>query len=413
MAQKKRSDGNRLGWETLVVVASKHLNTMGVSVEWFSEIARDLRVTRPALYSYVSDRDDLLFKCYKRSCDVLVDTLDAAAAATDDPLRILDNFLTAAISGAQREVAALSEIDVLPQERQAIIRSQHEALVTAVAVIVRRGIDSGQFRAVDPQIVALSIIGMITYAPLARRWLLQSAHPQQANGARELLFHGLAASPEPDLSQPFPSLNTGPARIDLFDRAALEEARRETILVAASLLFNRRGVGGTRVDDVAAALGISKRTIYHYVGQKDALLDACIERAYKFYFSGLYMAQRSPGSRLTAIYGVMKEMILAMSDPDMAMLLPYVGFGQLSAKERRSVNIHAQELTEGYRTMLEKGQREGSMRNFAPYDILSASLPGIFTWVVNDPAPFNRDRSYIVEEIASIIVRGIIVRQSR
>lgn len=76
---------------------------MGVSVEWFSEIARDLRVTRPALYSYVSDRDDLLFKCYKRSCDVLVDTLDAAAAATDDPLRILDNFLTAAISGAQRK----------------------------------------------------------------------------------------------------------------------------------------------------------------------------------------------------------------------------------------------------------------------------------------------------------------------
>jgi AcrR family transcriptional regulator len=42
---------------------------------------------------------------------------------------------------------------------------------------------------------------------------------------------------------------------------------------AAGALFYRRGVRATSVDDVAAAAGVTKRTLYLHYGSKDALLD--------------------------------------------------------------------------------------------------------------------------------------------
>src|SRR5205085_5794658 len=41
-------------------------------------------------------------------------------------------------------------------------------------------------------------------------------------------------------------------------------------------MFNERGFHATSLDDVAARLGISKPTIYHYLGNKDQVLLECL-----------------------------------------------------------------------------------------------------------------------------------------
>ena len=49
-------------------------------------------------------------------------------------------------------------------------------------------------------------------------------------------------------------------------------SRREELLAVATKLFAARGYHGTRMDDVADAVGLNKATVYHYYASKSLIL---------------------------------------------------------------------------------------------------------------------------------------------
>lgn len=55
---------------------------------------------------------------------------------------------------------------------------------------------------------------------------------------------------------------------------------RKRILDAATAEFARKGLGGARVDAIAARAKSNKRMIYHYFGSKEGLFTAVLESAY-------------------------------------------------------------------------------------------------------------------------------------
>jgi AcrR family transcriptional regulator len=58
-----------------------------------------------------------------------------------------------------------------------------------------------------------------------------------------------------------------------------DETKRR-ILAAAKVEFARKGLGGARVDDIAARAKANKRMMYHYFGNKDDLFRQVVEYAY-------------------------------------------------------------------------------------------------------------------------------------
>jgi AcrR family transcriptional regulator len=58
------------------------------------------------------------------------------------------------------------------------------------------------------------------------------------------------------------------------------ERTRAAILDAATREFARHGLGGARVDRIAAKASINKRMLYHYFGAKEALFLAVLEATY-------------------------------------------------------------------------------------------------------------------------------------
>lgn len=58
------------------------------------------------------------------------------------------------------------------------------------------------------------------------------------------------------------------------------EATRARILKAAKAEFARKGLGGARVDDIAARARSNKRMLYHYFGKKEELFRITLEDAY-------------------------------------------------------------------------------------------------------------------------------------
>ena len=67
------------------------------------------------------------------------------------------------------------------------------------------------------------------------------------------------------------------------------ERTRARILQAAKAAFAEKGLGGARVDEIAARAKVNKRMIYHYFGSKDGLFLAVLERAY----AGIREAERA------------------------------------------------------------------------------------------------------------------------
>jgi AcrR family transcriptional regulator len=187
----------------------------------------------------------------------------------------------------------------------------------------------------------------------------------------------------------------------------MESARRETILLAASVLFNRRGIGATRVEDVGAAVGLSKRAIYHYIGHKDALVDACVERAITFYLAVMDAAERLPVPRLEACCAAIRDVIETFCDPERTVLVPYVGSGLLSADAQRAMSDFTRRLRDGYRKILVDGQGEGSIRSL-PLDEVLSGLPGVFSWAASSPASSAEARRAIADELTTLIARGVL-----
>jgi AcrR family transcriptional regulator len=56
---------------------------------------------------------------------------------------------------------------------------------------------------------------------------------------------------------------------------------RQAIIEAATEEFASLGLGGARIDAIAARAGLNKRLLYYYFGNKEALFLAVLERAYE------------------------------------------------------------------------------------------------------------------------------------
>jgi AcrR family transcriptional regulator len=65
------------------------------------------------------------------------------------------------------------------------------------------------------------------------------------------------------------------------DRSAARAGMQERILAATDRLFYQQGIRAVGVDAVAAAIGISKRTLYNYYPSKDDLIAAYLSRRFQ------------------------------------------------------------------------------------------------------------------------------------
>ncbi len=390
----------------LLRAASEGLNTDGVSQEWFVATASSLGISRPALYTYVSDRDDLLARCYEHSCEQLEWHLDRAVAGSSSVAEAIDLFLANAADPSGAEIAVLAEVSALVPDIASRVWARYEEVVSRLAQLLRDGIDEGRFRTLNAAIVARAIIGLVSWSPMQKRWRSDADPTLITAGARVLLFDGVGTDAGDlracDIAIPRPTFDDS----KLFDRDALDAARRERLLAAASRLFNRQGVGGTRVEDVADAVGISKRTVFHYFAGKAELLDASLERAFDIYRDIAAAALALPGPKAGALYNAHRTAVTLIAD-EVSPLLPSVGYGLLPAQRQAAFLRRGTELANQYRALLRDGQKDGSIRD-VPIDALVVSMPGVFFWTAFGAAAVAElPVDDLASELATLVVLGI------
>lgn len=390
-------------------VAARRLNARGVSEEWFGDIATDLNITRPALYSHFEDRDELLFACYLRTIETLEAKFVEVATIANSAVDAYDAFLGATISEDFPELAVVAEIDVLPTIKRDVIAARRSALVDRIAHVATEGQRGGIFKRLDPVVIAQSLLGLATWSPLQRRLLPGRPTASVLSGAREILFHGIASDRKSDRLKVQSIEAQGVASINLFDRTSIAAAKREHLLGVASGLFNRRGVGATRIEEIAEAAGSNKRAIYRQFGSKDQLVAQCFGRANAINLRIAAEAIAANPKCIDALHFAVRRVALSLGDRSVPSLTSHVGLGRLAYDQQVKMQGDFAALEGAYREMLQKGIDEGSVRNLPINDVVTA-MAGTLHWIASaDPSTSPIALEIAANELADLTVYGIVV----
>ncbi|HKE96632.1 MAG TPA: TetR/AcrR family transcriptional regulator [Povalibacter sp.] len=397
--------------EQILDAAAKHLNASGVSLTSLGDIAVSLGVSRATLYQYIEDREDLVFQCYRRSCEVMARHLGEAIRLGRDATDVLGLFIERMLDPAQPEIATRAEIAVLNQERQEIIQGLYDAITTRLARVLDTGAQAGVLRPCDGNINASTIISLVTWVPLIRYWAPASRGylPERFIGALKVtLLAGLAA--DPSAMPQYRPIDLSPLVtrvIGVFDRDAVVDAKRETLLAIASRLFNSKGIDSTSLEEIASHVGATKRTLYHHLGDKQTLLATCYARAFRIFIYIMERMTEYQGTRLEALAAAFHALSQAYLRDDLSPLAPLVGHDALEGETQAQMQPQAAALTEGYLNALAAGCAEGTLR-IEDVTARLLLLPGFVSWLVKDTGAHATERvEHIAREISALVCVGL------
>ena len=184
------------------------------------------------------------------------------------------------------------------------------------------------------------------------------------------------------------------------------EAKREAVLLAAVRLFNDRGFHASSLDDVAAVLGISKPTIYHYLGNKEQVLIECVSRGCDALLGAAHASVQEPGGGLDRLRHFLRHYAEIIMD-DFGRCVVRVGDESLSPQGAALFRARKKEIDQAMRGMIDAAIADGSMR---PTNIrLTAfALAGALNWPARwHSASGPQQPAQIAHDMVDILIDGL------
>jgi AcrR family transcriptional regulator len=177
------------------------------------------------------------------------------------------------------------------------------------------------------------------------------------------------------------------------------EERRATIVEAAGRLFGERGYDATRLDDIAAAAGVTKPILYRHFDTKRALYLALLERHRDDLgsFAAMFPDEGTPEQRLRAVLEIWIDYVEAHSYA-WRMLLRDTGGGPEIQAFRLEVHARAREVLAGIiRSLSEVPIPRRELEPLA--ELMSMGMAATVLWWIEGS---SASRGTIVDAIARV-----------
>lgn len=167
-----------------------------------------------------------------------------------------------------------------------------------------------------------------------------------------------------------------------FRNAAQKEAdraaKRDAVLRAAVRMFNERGFFATSLDDVAASLGISKRTIYHYLANKDQVLLECITIGLEQLLAAADDARAEPGNGRDRLVKFLRRYVEINMD-DFGICVSCTGEEALSRESLPRYRALKKKIDVAMRQILTEAVEDGSIGSI-DVKMTAFTLAGALNW---------------------------------
>jgi AcrR family transcriptional regulator len=171
------------------------------------------------------------------------------------------------------------------------------------------------------------------------------------------------------------------------------------------MLFNRRGIDGVSLDDVALEMGATKGVLYHYFKSKSDFVAFCYTRAFDIY-------ERIMGVAESCATGLEATMVAIELDVEaqLADIYPLwlsTGFRGLPAKKQAQLLKRNQLLAARSVALAERGVADGSLHRF-DLEPVKLAAPGSFTYLSTWlPQADQRRAGEIAREISRFLLLGL------
>jgi AcrR family transcriptional regulator len=171
---------------------------------------------------------------------------------------------------------------------------------------------------------------------------------------------------------------------DRHARLAARTRKREAVLLTAVRMFNAQGFHATSLDDVAARLGVSKPTIYHYFPSKDQVLLACVRVGVDQLLEAARIAGCSEGSGLDRLREFLWRYAVITMD-DFGRCVVRTGEELLSGPSRLEFRAIKREVDNSLRALIEAAVADGSAQ-VKDVRMAGFAIAGALNW----PARWHR-----------------------
>lgn len=162
------------------------------------------------------------------------------------------------------------------------------------------------------------------------------------------------------------------------EREQERQKKRMAVLETAASMFCSRGYTATQMGDVAAELGVTKPTIYHYFKSKDDVLNACFDEGFNLLERSLNEegAHRTGAQRL---YAVLTAYARCMTQ-DFGKCTVLVRTSDLDEPGRTRIAAQLRRFDDRIRSLVTAAVEDGSI---APCDpkIATFTILGSLNWI--------------------------------
>jgi len=165
------------------------------------------------------------------------------------------------------------------------------------------------------------------------------------------------------------------------ERVREREVKREAVIRAAAHAFNRKGYHNTSLDDIAAALEVTKPTVYYYVQNKEQLLFECFVtgvEGIRAAFREVKQQQVSGRERLAAVLRHYGEAVAS----EFGWCMVRAEEQDLSPDMSSHIKALKSEIDQGIRRLIREGIQDGSIQPCDP-KMTAFALAGALNWIAH------------------------------
>jgi len=178
------------------------------------------------------------------------------------------------------------------------------------------------------------------------------------------------------------------------------DVKREAVIRAAARAFNARGYHNTSIDEIAAALNVTKPTIYYYVANKEQLLLECILTGLERVLEPFRRPRPTGVSAREQLNEIIRHYAQAIASEYGGCMVRAEDLG-LAPESMARIKQLKSEIDQSMRRLLDEGTRDGSIETHDS-KMTAFALAGALNWIAYW---YRENQSMTAAEIADAFVR--------
>lgn len=191
--------------------------------------------------------------------------------------------------------------------------------------------------------------------------------------------------------------------------AAYQEKRREVISTATEV-FREKGFSATTLNDIAAAVGTDRASLYYYIGSKRELFEEIVRDAVVENVEQVEKIRDATGDaaeKVTSLISVLMESYTR----NYPILYVYIqeDMTQLSGKSTWVTDMRSldKRYTQAVVEIIQQGIDSGEFESVASAQIIAFGLIGMMNWTHRWYRPDKYDHAEISSAYAGIFLGGL------